>query len=64
MPVTDTPRLPLRLEGLVAFVAAVVAYRLVGGSWILFGALFLVPDLGMLGYLAGPRPGAIVCNVL
>ena len=26
--------------------------------------LFFAPDLGMLGYLAGPRPGAAVYNAL
>ncbi len=33
-------------------------------SWWLWPILFLAPDLGMLGYLAGPRAGAITYNLL
>jgi len=55
---THMPRLLLRLEGFAAFLGSLVAYRLLGGSWILFAALFLVPDLSMLAYCAGPRWGA------
>jgi len=63
-PVTGTPRLLLRLEGLAVCVAALVAYRMVGGSWLLFAALILAPDLGMLAYLAGPRRGATGYNAV
>ena len=52
----------LRLEGALALGAAVLAYRAVGGGWPMFAALFLAPDLGMLGYLAGRRPGAAIYN--
>lgn len=62
--VTHMPRLLLRLEGLIAFFGALVAYRLLGGSWVLFAALFLVPDLSMLAYLAGPRWGAFGYNAV
>jgi hypothetical protein len=31
-------------------------------SWIWFFALFLVPDLSMLGYVFGPRVGATTYN--
>lgn len=54
----------LRLEGLAALAAATYVYAWGGHSWLLFAALFLVPDLGFLGYLAGPRAGAAVYNVL
>lgn len=60
--VRGAPRALLRLEGLAALVAAVVAYRLLGGSWGWFALLFLVPDLSMLGYLAGARLGSIFYN--
>ena len=56
------PRLLLRLEGAVALAAALAAYAHLGGSWGWFAALFLVPDLSMLGYLAGPRLGAASYN--
>jgi len=62
--VTGTPRLLLRVEGFIAFVAALVAYQLVGGSWLLFAGLFLVPDLSMVAYLAGPQRGAAGYNTV
>jgi hypothetical protein len=31
-------------------------------NWILFGVLFLAPDLSMLGYLISPRMGALAYN--
>lgn len=52
----------LRAEGFAAFAAALLAYHALGASWWLLGALILVPDLSMLGYLAGPRTGAMVYN--
>jgi len=58
------PRLLLRLEGFAAFVAALVAYRLEGGTWLLLAGLFLAPDLSMLAYLAGPRRGAMAYNAV
>jgi hypothetical protein len=36
----------------------------VGYPWWLFVALVLAPDLAMLGYLAGPRPGALAYDAL
>lgn len=52
----------LRAEGLVAMGAGVAAYALLGESWWLFAALFLVPDLAMIGNLAGPKSGARIYN--
>lgn len=60
--VSGGPRILLRLEGLTVLAAGVVAYYLLSGSWILFIALFLVPDLSLLAYLAGPRVGAGAYN--
>jgi hypothetical protein len=53
----------LRLEGLVAFAAAVGVYVHAGFSWPVFALLFLAPDLSMLAYLGGPRAGAIGYNL-
>jgi len=58
-----TPRAILRLEGAVVLGAALLAYAHLGGSWSWFALLFLVPDLSMLGYLAGPGLGAAAYNV-
>ena len=61
-PVSGTPRILLRAEGLVALVIATLAYRQLGASWGLFALLFLVPDLALIGYLGGPRMGALLYN--
>lgn len=58
-----TPTRLLRVEGLVAFVAATAAFAWIGGSIWLYVVLALAPDLAMLGYLAGPRVGAGVYNL-
>lgn len=60
--VTGAPRLLLRLENLAIMVAAAIAYALLHGGWWLFALLFLVPDISMIGYLRGPRLGAMIYN--
>ncbi len=62
--VLGAPAALLRSEGALVLVAAVVAYHHLGGSWWLFAAFFLAPDLSMLGYLAGPRVGAACYNLV
>jgi hypothetical protein len=62
--VTGGPRLLLRLEGLTLFAGAVVAFNMTQQPWWLFALLILAPDLSMLGYLAGPRIGALVYNAV
>jgi hypothetical protein len=52
----------VRLESLAAAALAVVLYSEVGVSWWLLAILFLAPDLPMIGYLAGPRVGAMTYN--
>jgi hypothetical protein len=52
----------LRIEGLVVATATAVIYARMGASWWLFAALWLAPDLSMLGYLAGPCQGARIYN--
>ena len=56
-------RLVLRLEGLCVLVAALVAYTKFGLGWGTFALFFLAPDLSFLGYLAGPKVGAVSYNV-
>ncbi|RWM25730.1 DUF4260 domain-containing protein [Mesorhizobium sp.] len=56
--------LTIRLEWVVAAVAAIVFYKMTGVSWWLLALLILAPDLSMLGYLAGPRVGAASYNAL
>ncbi|WP_345944777.1 DUF4260 domain-containing protein [Variovorax sp. dw_954] len=52
----------LRLEGVVLLAGALVAYDQVGAGWSAFALWFLVPDLSLLGYLAGARTGALLYN--
>jgi hypothetical protein len=54
----------LRLEGLAVAALSAVFYARTGASWWLFAALWLTPDLSMLGYLAGPRWGARIYNAV
>jgi hypothetical protein len=51
-----------RLEGLAAAIVAAALYARTGASWWIFAALWLVPDLSMLGYLASSCAGARVYN--
>ena len=62
--VVGGPRLLLRLEGLAVLALSIVLYRQTGAGWTLFALLFLAPDLSMLGYLAGPGPGARTYNAV
>jgi uncharacterized protein DUF4260 len=52
----------LRLEGLAVAAITFVLYARTGSSWWLFAALWLVPDLSMLGYLYSPCWGARIYN--
>ncbi len=60
--VTATPRAILRAEAALMLVASLAAYHHLGGRWSVFAALFLLPDLSMLGYLVGRRVGATAYN--
>jgi hypothetical protein len=51
-----------RLEGLALLTASVIVYAS-NPNWILFALLLLAPDLAMIGYLRGPRIGAIAYNL-
>ena len=56
-------RMVLRVEGLWVLIAALLAYSRFGAGWGTFTLFFLTPDLSFLGYLAGPRVGAVAYNV-
>ena len=46
------------------FLLGTYAFSFLPFPWYIFLLLFLLPDLSMLGYLAGPRLGAMVYNAL
>ena len=60
--VEGVPRILLRLEGIVLAAGSLYMYHRIGANWWLFAILILLPDLSMLGYLAGTRVGAIAYN--
>jgi hypothetical protein len=59
---TGAPAFLLRFEGAILLVVATWIYTMLGESWGLFGALFLVPDLAFVAYLGGARVGAFAYN--
>lgn len=54
----------LRLEGAAVFALSLFLYFRADGGWAMLILLLLVPDLSMLGYLGGERPGAAVYNLV
>ena len=54
----------LRLEGAAAFVAGLVLYGWLGGPWLAVIPFLLVPDLSAIGYVRGPRLGALTYNAV
>ena len=62
--VSGLPRGILMLEGAALLAVCILAYAKLGFSWWLFAALILAPDIGMIGYLRGPKLGAQFYNAL
>lgn len=58
------PRRLLHLEGLAVLAGAVALYLDAGYGWLALVVLVLAPDLSMLGYLGGPRTGALAYDVV
>jgi hypothetical protein len=58
------PRLLLHAEGVFIFVLTLCFYRAGHYPWWRFAALFLAPDLFMLGYLKDARVGAAAYNLV
>jgi hypothetical protein len=54
----------LRLEGAAAFVAGLALYGWLSAPWLAVVPLLLLPDLSAIGYLRGPRLGALTYNVV
>jgi hypothetical protein len=57
-------RFLLRCEGLAVAAVTAVLFAHTGASWWLFAALWLLPDLSMLGYLSSPCLGARIYNAV
>lgn len=53
----------LRAEAIVIFVAGVLLYLQLNGEALWLLPLLLAPDISMVGYLGGPRLGAVTYNL-
>lgn len=53
----------LRAEGAATLAAGLAGFLFLGLPWWAFLLLLIVPDVSMVGYLRGPRVGAILYNV-
>jgi ABC-type multidrug transport system permease subunit len=57
------PKWLLHAEGAAVFLASLIVYGERGYHWWLFIALFLLPDISMLGYLVSVETGARLYNL-
>jgi len=53
----------LKLEEAAMFGLSIYLFAQTDLAWWWYLALILVPDIGMLGYLSGPKVGAITYNL-
>jgi hypothetical protein len=53
----------LQAEGATVLALSLWSYADLGHGWLLFAALFFVPDVAMLGYLRDKRTGAHSYNL-
>lgn len=53
----------LNLEEWAVFLLCILLFSRMDFAWWWFPALILLPDIGMLGYLAGPKWGAYAYNL-
>jgi hypothetical protein len=53
----------LKLEELAQFALGIFVFSMLPYAWWVFPALLLLPDIGMLGYIANPKIGAFTYNV-
>jgi hypothetical protein len=53
----------IRADAAAVAVVTLWAVSTTNGSWMWFFALFLLPDLSMIGYVFGARVGAVAYNL-
>jgi|ERR1700676_3900776 hypothetical protein len=61
--VAGAPRTWLRVEAAVLLAGSLVAFSSTGEPWWLVPLAILIPDVVMVGYLAGARTGARLYNL-
>jgi hypothetical protein len=62
--VLSKPGVLLRMEGASILALSLCLYHSTGARWWIFAALFLWPDLSMLGYLISVRLGSSFYNLV
>jgi len=60
--VSGKPKLWLRLDGLVLFVATIIFFASTHQHWWLYPVLLFVPDIFMVGYIKDSKLGALLYN--
>lgn len=53
----------LTIENLALFILSIFIFGQTPFDWWWYPTLFLLPDIGMVGYAINPRTGAIVYNI-
>ncbi|MEW7290064.1 DUF4260 domain-containing protein [Aquimarina sp. 2304DJ70-9] len=56
-------KITLQLEEIAMLGLGIYLFSLLSYPWWLFLALFLVPDIGMLGYVFNNKTGAFIYNI-
>jgi len=56
-------KLSLKIEEFAMLILGIFLFTKLDYSWWWFAGLFLVPDIGMLGYLASDKIGAYSYNI-
>jgi len=54
----------IKLEELAFFTLSILAFAQLDLAWWWYLLLLFTPDLSMLGYLAGPKTGALLYNLV
>jgi hypothetical protein len=54
----------IKIEELFLFGLSIFLFGQLKFAWWIYPALFLVPDISIVGYLAGPRLGAVLYNFI
>jgi ABC-type nitrate/sulfonate/bicarbonate transport system permease component len=54
----------IKLEELAQFLFSIYLFSLLPFAWWVYPVFLFAPDLSMVGYLAGPRVGAIIYNLI
>lgn len=60
----STMKITLKLEEVFMFILSLFLFYQLESSWWLFSLFFLLPDIGMLGYLMNEKIGSISYNLL